>query len=495
MKQLPFLMTLALCLLGVHNLAAQSSFYESPLLISDWQADECFLDAPQGFAHPFQSWSKLGNSIIDAFAPGSPEYALLRYGHRDEKMDFGCELNFIAGYDHRLEQEQSYGFVYKGLKLKSRLNKSISANAFWWNGVYTQDRDAAENLSPLVDGYLSKTPTKTRLDNLNADLTYQNSWLKLSLARGRPFVANNLSGSIILSDRVNDFGYFEAKGRLGAIHFSLLQGSLVADSSRSQAKMAGLDLPDKYVALHEIGWQINQNWKAAAGELVIYGDRGFDINYLLPHTFWRVAEHNQHDRDNVLIYTGIDGLAHPNLQLWFRLALDEFSYGKILGSWWGNKWAVQSGAALKIPALAVCKEAPKLSTEIVAVRPWTYTHYQNQTMYSHDRRSLGHPQGSNQVSAFLELDYPLSYTFQIHAQASWKRQGSVGNNWRINYNDVFANDYHAETHWLEGEKTDTLELASMLNIRLAHLQFYAGQRLKKIKTWQHSLFGGLMFQY
>lgn len=499
MPRLPKLSTLLLLLLTstalCHGAAYRSAFYESILLDPDAADFSSDIDAPPGFSHPFSSWKRLGNAIIDALSPGSPHYSLLQYGYQDSLLNFRTEMNFVAGYDHRLEEDKSYGFIWKGIRLKSRINRNFSANALWWNGMYSFDRDAAESLSPLIDGYFTHTSTQTRLDNLNADMRYQNSWLKLNLARGRPSIGSNLTGSIILSDRVNDYAYFEAEGRLGAVTFSLLHGSLVADSARVAAKLADLDLPDKYVAFHEIGWQINPAWKAFAGEGVIYGDRGLDLNYLLPHTFWRVTEHNQHDRDNVVIYTGIEGKPHRNLGFWGHIVLDEFSYAKTFSNWWGNKWGIQSGIALDMPGLSLCEKAPSLSAEIVAVRPWTYTHYMNHTMYSHDGRSLGYPSGANLAAINMELEYPLNRSFCLGAVARWMRQGDVGSDWHMNYQDYVPPSQMQtyETRWFEGKRTDSFQLGSLLKIRLAHHQLYLGQRSQFIRSWKHRAFAGWAF--
>jgi len=300
----------------------------------------------------------------------------------------------------------------------------------------------------------------------------------------------------VLSDQVNDYGYLKAEAMFGKLRVSLLHASLNADSARAEAKLADLDLPDKYLALHEIAWYSDLH-KFYAGEAVVYGNRSLDINYLLPHTFWRVTEHNQWDRDNVLIYGGFSRSSYLGLSYWFTGLFDEFSYGKLFSNWWGNKWAVQSGAELYFPSLKLMPLPPKLAVEVVAVRPWTYTHYQNHTMYSHDKKPLGYPKGSNLVCGTLELEYPLSYNFLLVGQASFTRQGSEGNDWRMNYSDYFppAVIDTAETAWFAGDRTDTLELGSLLKIYLAHHNLYIGHRAKKTDSWEHSVFAGWLFRY
>jgi len=192
------------------------------------------LKAPQGISHPFSSFKRLGDAIVSAFSPSQRRYALLQYAYRDSgmvfalpelaldgvpqskdaplvgSMNFRSEINFVAGYDQRWEEDSSYGFIWKGIVLKSNINRHLSAKAIWTNGAFTGDRDAAEALSPLVDGYITHTAEQTRLDNLTARLTYYSPNLDVELGRNSFEIGNNLSGSIVLNDQVNDYGYLRA---------------------------------------------------------------------------------------------------------------------------------------------------------------------------------------------------------------------------------------------------------------------------------------------
>lgn len=503
MKPLVLIAVLCLFPMGVYHAQSvsgtlvQSSYYQSPLLQPHWQEEELPLPDSLGLHHPFQSFHILGDAILDAFRVGQPRYALFDYRYRDKDMDFGTQLNFVAGYDQRVEDGKAFGFIWKGIKLRAKVNERINANAWWWNGAFTGDKEAAKEHSLLIDGFFTEAPTQMRVDNLNADLGYRSTHFDAIVGRGRPDFGNNLTGSIILSQRVNDYGYFLTQGRFGALGFRMMHASLMADSTRSQNRLATDDFPDKYLALHEITWQITPRIKAFGGEGVVYGDRGWDINYLLPHTFWRVVEHNQWDRDNVVLWGGLEAEPHQNLDLWFTGLFDELSYGKLFSNWWGNKWAIQSGGRLALPSLATGCGIPALSAEIVVVRPWTYTHYQNQTMYSHDGRPLGYPQGANLVSGTLELEYPVREMLMLVGHTSWMRQGSEGSDWRTNYSDHFPPNIinTAETRWFAGDKSDTFQIGSLLKIKLAHNQLYVGQRSSHKDKWQHSFFGGWMFQY
>ncbi len=248
--------------------------------------------------------------------------------------------------------------------------------------------------SPLVDSFV-KQDDELWLDNLNADIYFQNKHLSLALGRGKFQVGNSISGSIILNDRTNEYGFFLAEGSFGALNISFLHGSLVADSTISvyQNTPNGQNLdsknyPDKFFALHQISYALNRKLRLFFGETVVYGNRSIDLNYLLPHTFWRVSEHNLQDRDNVLIFGGMELKPSQALRIYGQALIDELRYKELFTSWWGNKYALQSGISTSLPW---GENPPCLSLEFTAVRPWTYTHYLDHDKYSHDRKAWAFP--------------------------------------------------------------------------------------------------------
>jgi len=450
------------------------------------------LSGPYGLSHPFQSGAKFGDAVVDVFRASEPRYALMQYNFAEGKIKLRSELNFVAGYDHRWEEDANYGFIWKGIRFINRVNRHFYANALWWNGAYLGNRDAAEQFSPLINGYFTHTPTQTRVDKLNAELGYTDAHLNLSIGRGRAEIGNNISSSIVLSNQVNDYGQLRAEVLLGAFGISFLHGSLIADSTYNLNKYADQGFVDKYVALHEVNWEVARDLKLFGGELIIYGHRGMDINYFLPHTFWRVTEHNQHDRDNVLIYAGAEAQLNRHLSYWLTAAFDEMSYGKLFSSWWGNKWAVQSGFAWQ-PT-----EKSRMAIEISAVRPWMYTHYQNHTMYSHDGSPLGYRDGANLVKGSLEAGLPLCDKLSWTGRASFMRQGSEGSDWRVNYQDHFTPDNFdtAETKWFAGVRQDSFGWDQLLRIGpFAHHNFYLGHSFKDSAKHQHKIYLGWQAWY
>lgn len=445
---------------------------------------------------PFSSWKRFRGAFAGAFRQGKARHSIAGYQSPDSLLT--AELNVIAGYEHNFRDED-YGFLYKGLRLKSRVGKRWQLNSLWWNGVFTGDYEAAQG-SELIDGYASYQDEVIRLDNVSGDISYNARNLCLALGRGTFPIGNSISGSIILNENVNDYAYLLAEGRAGAFTLSFLHGTLKADSlSGDQNDLEGhKSYPDKYLALHQLGYHPGDKLSIFAGETIIYGNRSMDINYLLPNMFWRGTEHNLWDRDNVLIYGGSKFRAHPRLLLYAQAALDELKYGEIFSNWWGNKYALQGGLSYHPPLAMPDSEPLTLGLELTAVRPFTYTHYMNHTMTSHDGRSLGYAKGSNIVDFSLALKLPYKQSFLWQSLISAGKYGSWGHSYTLNYQEIFPGDLinTATADWFQGDKTNYAAISNSLLIDIfAHHRLLLSHRSSRNGDWEHNLAAAWQFVY
>jgi hypothetical protein len=449
-----------------------------------------------GLSHPFQSIDTLATSLVHVLDFSPPIAAICAYTNTTDNVDFAGEINFLAGYDHAVFEDDSYGFWYKGMRLGATINEDFGINTTWWNGVFLGDPDAIIADSPLIDGWVNKVNDKVRLDNLSADLFYHRPSYTFALGRGRFQVGNSISGSIILNDRVNDYGYFIAEGRFGNLQLSMLQGQLMATEplplydDEAYPELNKKNYPEKYIALHRVAYTIDQRLELSFGETVVYGNRAPDPNYLLPQGFWRVAEHNLRDRDNVMIFGGVEYRTRQRgFTCYTNALIDEMRYGEIFGNWWGNKYALQTGMQFATGGTTAC-------LEFTAVRPWTYTHYLPYGNYTHDGRPLGHPQGSNLLNYSLELSQKLHHGISFVSNTSYLRQGATGNSPDLNYIELIEDIDHTTADWLQGGITNTWEQNTSLQIDLfAYHRLRISHRASHIDSWKHSIQLGWQFIY
>lgn len=444
-----------------------------------------FVKGP-GFNHPFQNWRVFSSSVLEAFSPGERSMSLFQYSYRDSSVDYSAEANFFAGYDYRAEDPGNYGFLYKGLRVNSQVNDRVRFRANWWNGRFYGNKDAS-HASPLIDGFNNQNQNKELLDNLNGEISYSGKHLTAAMGRGKFQINNSISGSIVLSDRVNEYDYLLLEERFGDFRFSFLHGTLAADTLAIDNT-----LPEKYLALHQMSYFPSDRTELFIGETVVHGGR-LDISYVLPAYFWRIGKYSIPRQDNLLIYAGANFKPMDNLTLYLNGALDELTYNKFFTDWWGNKYALQTGAAIQLPSLALVPDQhPRCALEFTAVRPWTYTHYTNVTLYSHDRLPLGYGKGSNLIDLSGEINLPLPACLHWDGRISLTWQGSEGNDWRLNYHDYFPADIvnTAEAHWLDGDVSFSCRVENALRWDImAHHSFLIGHSSRLGEDPSHQIFG------
>lgn len=458
----------------------------SPLDYNDTYDVRTPLVNEQGLKHPFWNWNIFKSSLLEAFSPGERTTSLIQYAYRDSNLDYSAEANFFAGYDYRLDDPGRYGFLHKGLRVNSQVNDLVRFRATWWNGRFYGNMDASHG-SPLIDGFNNQNQSRNLLDNINGEISYSGKHLTAALGRGKFQINNSISGSIVLSDRVNEYDYLLLEERFGSFRFSFLHGTLAADT-------LNLDntLPAKYMALHQMSYFPHDRLELFIGETVIYGNR-LDLSYALPAYFWRIGKYSIPKQDNLLIYAGANIQAAENLTVYLNGALDELTYNKFYTDWWGNKYALQTGALMLLPSLALVPDQdPRCALEFTAIRPWTYTHYTNVTMYTHDREPLGYNKGSNLLDLSAELNLPLPACLRWDGRISLTWQGSEGNDWRLNYHDYFPAEIvnTAEAHWLEGDVSFHCRLENALRWDImAHHSFLVGHGSDFGENSRHQFFG------
>jgi hypothetical protein len=114
-------------------------------------------------------------------------------------------------------------------------------------------------------------------------------------------------------------------------------------------------------------------------------------------------------------------VAHK-LQFYGQLLLDEFKLSEVKSNtgWWANKWGMQLGAkyidAFGIPNLDVQVETNR-------VRPFTYSHNNIISNYTHYNQPLAHPLGSNFQELITIVRYQPATKWYVNARLLYYYQG------------------------------------------------------------------------
>ncbi|MDP8269650.1 MAG: hypothetical protein P9L97_13080 [Candidatus Tenebribacter davisii] len=386
-------------------------------------------------------------------------------------------FNIITGVDYfsNLQDKEHYSYVYNGTKLFANISDHLFIDGYWWSGHFTGD-DELFTTSPIFDSWSQTNDdnSQTSLDNVSGKIVYKNQFGSLIVGRGTHVIGNNIGGSVILNDACNDYGYFSGKLDFSKFSISLMHGTLIPDSTNVNELGIPInkDYSDKYIAVKKIDWLPNSKLHFFAGEEVLYGGRDIDPSYLLPQTFLRATEHNLRDRDNVLIFCGMNLNPVSQNTIYLNFIFDELTKSKIFTNWWGNKYAVQLGNSYLINK----EREARFTIEFTAVRPWIYTHKILHNKYSNDGIGLGFPDGSNLVQIAGEFNYKFLKNLSGNIHGSYTRQGSLGNDFTINY-ETRPDD---TANWLEGANTEKIMLRSIIRWQpLTHHNLLIGHAITR----------------
>ena len=431
------------------------------------------------------SWQDFKHSVSNFFSQDDSSYFLLYHtpDKQPKQLDPRSSIilfhpnnvplrsllrfSLLTGSEFAIKDDSNYYYAYYGTKLSGYINRRLFFYGYWWAGHFGGDTDYAR-YSPLIDSWTqnSSDSDQIHLDNITGKITYigKGNFWSASVGRGKYEIGSNIGGSIILNDDCNDYGYFSNKFTFKELYISFLHATLIPDSTSNEDNKK---YADKFLVVHKIGWTPNNNFELFLGEEVIYGDRNIEVSYLLPITFWRATEHNLADRDNVLIFAGMNWKPIDKNLIYCNFILDELRKNEIFEDWWGNKYALQMGNSYTFNQ----QRNLMLSLEFTAIRPWLYTHYILHNKFSHDGIGLGFPEGSNLIQFAAEFNFDLRQNLNINLHSSFTRQGSVGNNFSINYNDRPSD----KADWLEGDITNRLSICPVITWQpLAHHRLKIG---------------------
>ncbi len=252
------------------------------------------------------------------------------------------------------------------------------------------------------------------------------------------FIGNGYR-SLLLSDWGNSHLFLKLNTRIWKINYQNIFMELMP-----QFKKVGDTLLDrKYAAMHHLSMNVTKWLNIGLFEGVIFGRKNrFDFQYLNPIIFYRHIEGTVGSPDNAV--AGIDfkaNIAH-RAQVYGQFLLDEFILSEIRNNptSWVNKWGIQLGVkyidAFGVPNLDIQLETNR-------VRPFTYTHKDTISNYTHYNQPLAHPLGANFQEFMGIIRYQPAPKWSVYAHGIYYFQGldSAG----INFGANIFRDYTTRT--------------------------------------------------
>jgi hypothetical protein len=272
------------------------------------------------------------------------------------------------------------------------------------------------------------------------------------------FIGNGYR-SLFLSDYGNSNLFLKLNTRIWKINYQNLFMELFP-----QFKKAGDTLLDrKYAAMHHLSMNVTKWLNIGLFEGVIFGRKNrFDFQYLNPIIFYRHIEGTVGSPDNAVAGFDFKANISHRAQLYGQFLLDEFILSEIKNkpTSWVNKWGIQLGVKY-VDAFGL--DNLDIQVEANRVRPFTYTHNDTISNYTHYNQPLAHPLGSNFQEVLTIIRYQPKPKWYVYLQAIYYYQGldSAGKNFGGN---IFR-DYTTRT-MNEGFKIGSGDKATVLNAYL-----------------------------
>jgi hypothetical protein len=404
-----------------------------------------------------------------------------------DSPDFSVRANpmFNFGIASERDNENVLFANQRGAEIRARIGKKVY--------VYTSFLETQARFNSFTTRWINennaipgnglfKTYNSTVTDKINgydfnnavgyiaAPLTKQ---ISFQLGHGRHFIGQGYR-SMFVSDFSNN--YFYAKLRTKVWKFTY--ENYYVDLSRPFSTLDPRNGEDKrFGVFHYLNFKATNNLKFGVFEAVSFKrNTGFELQYINPVILYRTIEGGFNSSDNVLLGADFSWNIAKRFQVYGQLLLDEFLFAALYNpkerGWWGNKSAKQIG--LKYTNVAGIDHLD-LQVEYNSARPYTYSHFDSLSNWTHFGQPLAHPLGAN----FKELVTILRYqpfpkwTFQARYLNIIKGEDGAAQNWGGNPNltyNVRPNDYGNFIG--QGDRSTISIIGIDVNWRLSHLLYW-----------------------
>lgn len=254
-------------------------------------------------------------------------------------------------------------------------------------------------------------------------------YLDFQLGYDKNFIGNGYR-SLFLSEYANNYLFLKINTRIWKLNYL----NLFMELTPRYVRGGGDNLLDKkYAAIHHLSVNAASWLNVGVFEAVLFGRKNnFDFTYLNPIMFLRVAEQQNGSADNALVGFDFKANIAKRAQLYGQLLFDEFFLKEIRArnGWWANKYGIQLGG--KYIDVFNIKNLD-IQGEINLVRPFTYSHSDSVSNYSHFNQPLAHPLGANFAEVIGIIRYQPFPKWTTSLRLIYWKQGNDSSGTNTNY--------------------------------------------------------------
>jgi hypothetical protein len=284
----------------------------------------------------------------------------------------------------------------------------------------------------LAKGYVTITPTK----HFHMQFGYD----------------NNFIGDGIRSMFLSDFGANYLFLKLNTNVWKFNYQNIFAELTKYYPRGGDRLLTKKYMAMHHLSINVTKNVNIGVFESVMFRrENTFELQYLNPIIFYRSIEQALGSPDNAFIGFDFKVNIPKHVQIYSQFLLDEFNFKKEFSTpgkskiyslfhprkWWGNKFAAQLGIKY-IDAFGI--DHLDLQFEANIARPYTYSHYDTITSWTHYNQPLAHPLGANFKEIIFQVKYQPKQNLYFSSRFIYDNKGEDNDstNWGGNPLKVYG---------------------------------------------------------
>ena len=254
-------------------------------------------------------------------------------------------------------------------------------------------------------------------------------YVDIQFGYDKNFIGNGYR-SLFLSDWGNSYLFLKLNTRVWKFNYQNLFMELMPQFHKNGDSL----LDRKYAAMHHLSINVTKWLNLGVFEGIIFGRKNhFDFQYLNPIIFYRHIEGTIGSPDNAVAGFDFKANALHRLQFYGQFLLDEFVLSKVKNDKynWVNKFGIQAGMKY-IDAFGV--RNLDLLMETNRVRPFTYSHNDSISNYTHYNQPLAHPLGANFQEFIGIANYQPAPKWYINLRGIYYYQGldSAGLNFGSN---------------------------------------------------------------
>ena len=346
----------------------------------------------------------------------------------DEK-DFFLAVNPVIQQQQSIESDNDQRIFLntKGITLRGMIANRIGFSAYITDNqerapLFVQDRIMQYDAVPGVGFYKSFKTTGTDYIDARGSIHFTAAkYLDFQFGYDKNFIGNGYR-SLYLSDFGNSYLFLKINTRIWKFNYMNLFMELVPQTVSISAGNKLLD--NKYAAIHHLSMNVTRWLNIGIFEAVVFGRKNrFSLSYLNPIIFLRASEQQNGSADNALVGIDLKANVAKRFQFYGQFLLDEFFLKEVRAGngWWANKFAVQVGGKY-INAFGL--KNLDLQGEVNLVRPFTYSHNDSVSNYTHYNQPLAHPLGANFIEAIGIARYQPHPKWTAYARLILWKQGT-----------------------------------------------------------------------